>query len=139
MPGKESRPFHDAELQLCVSHASAVASAVGASLSRGCVFATLYVSQEAAESAVASGLGVKENGSILEESGYGRSSGRGEMHWLHCMVEECRRLIEEADAAASGGDGGEGEGDDSAEEGWTSDPEELAKEAARKMVMKYLA
>lgn len=131
MPGEESRPspslFHDAELQLCVNHASAVASAVGASLSRGCVFATLYVSQEAAESAVESGLGIKRKGSLQED---GKSSGRGEMPWLQCMVEECRRLIEEAGAAAEREDSG----NDSAEEGWTSDPEELAKEAARNMV-----
>ncbi|CAN0159193.1 unnamed protein product [Ectocarpus sp. 4 AP-2014] len=166
----ERRPIHEQELSLCVSHASSVASAVGAGVSRGCVFATLYVSEEAAAAAAAArgGAAVAAHATAggmdrtdEEESvaGEGRGDTRrtsssdaststgavapagGSGGWLEGMVDECRVLMEgrlsqeqaEAAAEAAGTEGRED--DDSAEDGWTSDPEELAKEAARKMVV----
>lgn len=163
----ERRPIHEQELSLCVSHASSVASAVGASVSRGCVFATLYVSQEVASAAATAGGGAAiaphataEGTDRTDEEGGVAWKGRGDTrittssdagtsagaakpaggNWLEGMVGECRVLMEgrlsheqaEAAAEAAGMEGG-GD-DDSAEDGWTSDPEELAKEAARKMV-----
>lgn len=146
--GHEGVPssFHGPELELSVSHASSVASAVGASVSRGCVFATLYVSEEAAIAAAAANKSEAQEATTLNEEGRNREK-EGEGDWLQNLVEDCRRRIEgwfsreyaEAVAEAAGtgaaGPGVEGdEGEDSAEEGWTSDPEELAKEAARKRV-----
>ena len=130
--------IHEQEMALCVSHASSVASAVGASVSRGCLFATLYVSQEAAATAAAA-VAVAPAASHGTGGRTPRINGDG---WLQGMVDECRILMEarcaqeQAEAAAeAAGTGAAGEGDDdSAEDGWTSDPEELAKEAARKMV-----
>ncbi|CBN78880.1 conserved unknown protein [Ectocarpus siliculosus] len=168
----ERRPIHEQELSLCVSHASSVASAVGASVSRGCVFATLYVSEEAAAAAAAAAAGggaavaahakagamdrTDEEGAVAGEgrgdtrrtssSDAGTSAGAaapagGSGGCLEGMVDECRVLMEgrlsqeqaEAAAEAAGTEGGED--GDSAEDGWTSDPEELAKEAPRKMVL----
>ncbi|CAN0343806.1 unnamed protein product, partial [Ectocarpus sp. 13 AM-2016] len=164
----ERRPIHEQELSLCVSHASSVASAVGASVSRGCVFATLYVSEEAAAAAAGGGAAAaahatagvmdrtdkeggvagegREDTSRTSSSDAGTSAGAaapagGSGGWLEGMIDECRVLMEgrlsqeqaEATAEAAGTKGGED--DDSAEDGWTSDPEELAKEAARKMVL----
>lgn len=130
------------------------------------MFATLYVSRDAALAAGAAAVaetariatshhsadaGTMENGSAvspLAAPGDGRDaySGVGKPEdWLEGMVEECRDLIDEGFAeeraeavAAAAGTGARVEGDeeaeDSAEEGWTSDPEELAKEAERKKV-----
>lgn len=136
--------IHEQEMALCVDHASSIASAVGASVSRGCVFATLYISKKAAVAAAAAAA-VGASASNVETGGNGtggdtpRILGDG---WLQGMVDECRALMEarcaqeQAEAAAeAAGTGAAGEGDDdSAEDGWTSDPEELAKEATRKLV-----
>ncbi|CAB1108934.1 unnamed protein product [Ectocarpus sp. CCAP 1310/34] len=165
----ETRPIHEQELSLCVSHASSVASAVGASVSRGCVFATLYVSEEAAAAAAGGGTAAVAHATAgvmdrTDEEGGVAGEGRGDTRRpsssdagtsagaaapaggsggsLEGMVDECRVLMEgkltqeqaEAAAEVAGTEGG-GEDDDSAEDGWTSDPEELAKEAARKMVL----
>ena len=131
--------LHGEELQLCVSHASAVASAVGASLSRGCVFATLYVSEDAARAAAeatraeaegeppspgetrsggekpSGGNGTARAGRSCGDGGQGY--GDGGKGWLRGMVEECRRLMEErfgqeeAEARAErAGTGGGGKG-----------------------------
>lgn len=169
--GKREASFHGIELELCVRHASAVASAVGSSLSRCCAFATLYVSEEAALAAAAAAraygatsAGVPAGGKAAtptsttaaaaaagtEPVNAVRTASRPVRHappsssWMQSMVEECRGLIEEgfareqaeanAEAAGTGTGGAAGDGGDSAEEGWTSDPEELAKEAARKKV-----
>lgn len=139
--------FHSAEMDLCTAHASSVASAVGGSLSRGCVFATLYVSEEAAAAAAAQSQTLTLTHTSAKAKGGGATAKGG---WLQAMVDECRVSMEnrfpceraEATAEAAGrsggggGGGGDGMGDeeDSAEEGWTSDLEELAKEAARKVV-----
>eukprot|EP00903_Cladosiphon_okamuranus_P015964 g14746.t1 len=131
---------HEQEMALCVSHASSVASAVSASVSRGCVFTTLYISQEAAAAAAAAAAAVSSAAS--HETGDNTTSVRG-ASWMQGMIDECRVLMEarlaqeQAEAAAeAAGTGAAGEGDDdSAEDGWNSDPEELAKEAARKMVL----
>ena len=130
--------IHEQEMGLCVSHASSVASAVGASVARGCVFATLYVSQEAAAAAAAAAAltSATSNG-----AGGDTSTTQGD-NWLQGMVDECRVLMEarciqeQAEAAAeAAGTGAAGEWEeDSAEDGWTSDAEELAKEAAKKKV-----
>ena len=214
--GTLPRSFHGAEMELCAAHASSVASAVGGSLSQGCLFATLYVSEEAAAAAAAvtavgsgAGAGGEEVGTEGARMGDRKLASRGGSSasieknadseafstegalslrtksqtqdqsqdysqdysqfqsqdqsqanverannveamakggWLQAMVDECRLRMEErfpqerAEAVAevagrSGGDGGVGDEDeDSAEEGWTSDAEELAKEAARKAV-----
>lgn len=202
-------------MALCVKHASAVASALGASLSRGCIFATIYVSQETAIAAACGArtgwtaaqttTAMESRNTIDAEEGVerlrapkavknvtistasdatcdmnaenrrgngrvGNSNGQDTFDgdsrgirstvagkiardgtsepdgdWLDDLVEECRALIREgfadeqreAMAAAAGAGntiGGDDCAEDSAEEGWTSDPEELAKEAARKRV-----
>lgn len=154
--------FHGAEMELCVRHASSVASAVGASLSRGCLFATLYVSQETYSSAAAAAADTvpavaaavampEQETTCVDSSAAGAntldanvkigSTGRGK-GILDDLVEECRELIEKgfrreqaeasAVAAAAGVGLGLDDDDDSAEEGWTSDPQELEKEAAKK-------
>ncbi|CAM9344216.1 unnamed protein product, partial [Choristocarpus tenellus] len=125
-----SLPVHhavQAELELCVRNAAAVAGAISTTLSKGCLFATLYI----AESSLPT---------VTVSSGEGRFQ-------LGDIVDECRTLMEGNAgvlAAVGGGSsfgaraGMDGEGEDfvededSAEEGWTSDPEELAKEAAKK-------
>lgn len=122
--------IHEQEMALCVSHASSVASAVGASVSRGCVFATLYVSQEAA--AAADSAASNRAGADGTRGDTTRLHGGG---WLQGMVDECRALMEarcaqeqaEAAAEAAGTGAAGGEDNDSAEDGWTSDPEEVAK------------
>lgn len=122
------------ELRLCVSHASSVGSAVGASLSRGCLFATLYVSEATAAIRMAHADGDGDRDGDEKQR---------QCFWLQSLVDECRALIfervskekEEASAEAAGtGCKGVEEDEDSAEEGWNSDPEELAKEAAKKNV-----
>lgn len=58
-----------------------------------------------------------------------RSSG----DWLDALVRECRSVIEEGFAEEQAEEGVLID-DESAEEGWNSDPEELAQDAARKLV-----
>lgn len=135
--------IHEQELALCVYHASSVASAVGASVSRGCVFATLYISQEAAAAAAAAAAitSTASNGTGVIGRG-GDTTRIPDGGWMQGMIDECRTLMEarcaqeqaEAAAEAAGTGAAGGQDDDSAEDGWTSDPEELAKEAARKLV-----
>lgn len=71
--------FHGPEMRLCVSHASAVSSAVGSSLSRACAFATLYVSEEAAAAAAAAAAVVErvKAGSRVETSDDDDAGGGG--------------------------------------------------------------